>query len=324
LIMASKVERLNIVIVSDIHARIDRIHQLLDWLARDDSVPVTDLLLVAGDIANRDMHAADMDSDSSIVKVTSQMSMVLSELENVCAKLVYVPGNHDSPKSVVEPLPSLSIHSCNAHGRQVRVLPDVAVVGLGGSTPAVYDNKPLNWSAFPYKSDDDLKAVLERALRGPEASEVKDESLKEAQKVMDSVNVAIKVSPHAVVDEEERMDPKKDFCILLTHQGAHLSNTTIDYVMGPLGPIYSGSASISATLDKGPIVFNLSVHGHTHNARGVNMMPRGTMNINPGALCEGNFATCTLIKRPDAPHWTVESAQLHSLPDIPVADEVKA
>jgi len=321
--MASKAEKLNIVIVSDVHARIDRIHQLLDWLSEDDNVPVTDLLLVSGDIANRNMQAEDRGSESAIANTTAQMSLVLAELENVCARLVYVPGNHDSPKSYIEPLPSLSIHSCNAHGRQIRVLPDVVVVGVGGSTPVVYDDKPLEWSAFPYKSDEDLKAVMDRALRGPEPS-TKDESLREAQKIMDSVNIAAKTVPHAIVDDEERLDSEKDFCILLTHQGAHLSNTSIDYVMGPLGPIYSGSPSISETIDKGPVIFKLSVHGHTHNARGANFMPRGTLNINPGALCEGNFATCTLVKRPDAPKWAVESVQLHSLPDIAVADELEA
>jgi len=298
----------------------------LDWVSRNDEVPATDLLLVAGDIANRDMHAEDFDKAPTISKVTSEMSLVLTNLEDVCAKLVYVPGNHDSPTAVTEPLPSLSVNSCNAHGRQVRVLPDLAIVGVGGSTPAVYDDKPLEWSAFPYRSDADLKEVLDRALRAPEEDPAAEENegMKQAQEMMDAVNLSLKMMPHPVVCPEERVNPDKDFSILLTHEGAHISNTTIDYVLGPLGPIYSGSASITATLEKGPIQFNLVVHGHTHNARGFNILPRGTLNINPGALCEGNFATCTLVKRPDAPKWTVDNVQLHSLPPLPVSEETRA
>jgi len=334
-LMESRIKRLNVVIVSDIHGRIDRIQQLLEWLARDDDepggrVPVTDLLLVAGDIANRNMHAADSDEPETIAKTTASMSFVLAELENICARLVYVPGNHDSPETYKEPLPHLTLHSCNAHAKQIRVYPDVVVVGLGGSTPAEYLDRPLQWSAYPFSSDEELNAALESTLKAefPKEGEEKatggaDEDAKKVQKILDSANTSLKSVPHPIQSAEERIDPEKDLCILLTHQGPHLSTTTVDHLMGPWGPIYSGSHSISTALEKGPYTFQLAVHGHTHNARGVSIMPRGTIQINPGALCEGNFATCTLVKRPDARFWTVENVQLQSLPPLPVASEIK-
>ena len=64
------------------------------------------------------------------------MSAVLSALENIHCRVVYVPGVHDPSSTILsrddQPLPRLTPQSCNLHGRCLRVAPELVLVGYGG------------------------------------------------------------------------------------------------------------------------------------------------------------------------------------------------
>ena len=342
-------QRLTMVIVSDVHKRLDRVRQLLDWLARDEDeggcrVPVADVLLCAGDIAHRTV-APDSDLDTAAcTAAAADMSAVLMALENVCARLVYVPGNHDAPCAFAAAPPALTVHACNAHGRHVRVLPGLVVVGLGGSAPAVSAGQPVRWSAYPYADDAALEAALARALNNEqERQEQEEEKQQEQEKAEDKptdagcssspmgsrreekekekekekeeeavadINVSLGMVPHAVERPGERLDAARDFAVLLTHAGPDASPTSVDYTAAP------------APVAAGPHVFGLAGHGHTHSGRGAATLARGTLVVNPGALADGHFAVCTLVRRAAAPRWAVETLVLHALPPLPAAAEL--
>lgn len=347
-------QRLTMVIVSDVHKRLDRVRQLLDWLARDEDeggcrVPVADVLLCAGDIAHRTV-APDSDADTAAcTAAAADMSAVLMALENVCARLVYVPGNHDAPCAFAAPPPALTVHACNAHGRHVRVLPGLVVVGLGGSAPAVSAGQPVRWSAYPYADDAALEAALARALTNEQEEQEKQqeeekgvedkatdagcssspmesrgekekEKEKEEEAVAD-INVSLGMVPHAVERPGERLDAARDFAVLLTHAGPDASPTSVDYTAAP-APVEAGSAAVARAVAAGPHVFGLAVHGHTHSGRGAATLARGTLVVNPGALADGHFAVCTLVRRAAAPRWAVETLVLHALPPLPAAAEL--
>ena len=61
------------------------------------------------------------------------MSAVLSALENIHCRVVYVPGVHDPSSTILsrddQPLPRLTPQSCNLHGRCLRVAPELVLVG---------------------------------------------------------------------------------------------------------------------------------------------------------------------------------------------------
>lgn len=396
-------QRLTVVLVSDVHKRLDRVRQLVEWFARDEDAggcraPMADVLLCAGDLAQRVVaEGADADAAASAA-ASADMSVVLAALENVCARLVYVPGNHDAPCAFAAPPPALTLHACNAHGRHVRVLPGLVVVGLGGSAPAVSAGQPVRWSAYPFPDDAALAAALASALASPGAplpscgqdghrqdemnmeqkgqkehqeSEEQKQEQEEREREMDheeeeeeeaeeeerrrivqsavgaqspmisrrrvkragrrrdqkeeeediEINQSLGTVPHVVERAEERLDVTRDFAVLLTHAGPDTSQTSVDCTGA--APIAAGSAAVGRAIAAGAHVFGLAVHGHTHSGRGTATLARGTLVVNPGALCDGHFAVCTLVRRPDASRWAVESLLLHTLPPLPASDQLR-
>lgn len=346
-------QRLTMVIVSDVHKRLDRVRQLLDWLARDEDeggcrVPVADVLLCAGDIAHRSVPADGAAAATAAdTETAADMSAVLMALENVCARLVYVPGNHDAPCAFAVPPPALTVHACSAHGRVVRVLPGLVVVGLGGSAPAASAGQPVRWSAYPYADDAALGAALACALNPPgteqpeEEEEIKEQersssaaaateattttktTTRKKETMESTINVSLEMVPHAVEREEERLDAARDFVVLLTHAGPDVSPTSVDYTGAAGAPVAAGSAAVARALAAGAPVFGLAVHGHTHAGRGAATLAHGTLVVNPGALCDGHFAVCTLVRRAAAPRWAVETLVLHALPPLPAAAQLR-
>lgn len=125
---------IRILAVSDIHGDLSRVNDVLDWCVKNDRV--CDVVLCSGDIAT--MSPDDAGIVEKVAECEATMSAVLSGLEGASTRLLFVPGNHDSPNTFTKTATTkLTTHSTNIHGRCARLDTDLVVVGLGGSTPAM-------------------------------------------------------------------------------------------------------------------------------------------------------------------------------------------
>lgn len=115
-------KQFNILIVSDIHGNVQELEDLRQYIARDEDevpgerIPVPDLVLCCGDLTN--YVNAMKDDEAETAKAEAEVSQVLRTLENICGRVVYVPGNHEPPCCFASEPPSLSQMAVNAHMKQ--------------------------------------------------------------------------------------------------------------------------------------------------------------------------------------------------------------
>jgi len=256
---------LKILVTSDIHLALEKINQLGDWLTLHNKENV-DFIICCGDLTN--MDPADQGVQELVSACEGEMSSVLARLENVCAKVVYLPGNHDAKTAleIGEPRPRITTHSVNLHHRCLRVAPDLVLVGLGGSVPAFQSEEQV-WVGYPFTDEKQVSAALTTLLKE---------------------NIATQGSTADEITDE-------DTIILVTHCGPYDSSTTVDQVDLDAQPIQSGSHAIKSflldpTLRKKIL---LNIHGHTHHSLGLTRLGK-TFVMNPGSLRTGHFALLSL------------------------------
>ena len=136
------------------------------------------------------------------------------------------------------------------------------MAGFGGSTPARRGDEQV-WSGFPYSTEAEAAAVLDRDLT-PAISSAVD-------------------------------NPQADQLLLLTHVGPDGSGTARVWRDIALDPIDSGSQALSQHLRQPSLQQSVValVHGHTHAGGGrshVGVVPV----FNPGPLKDGEYALLTL------------------------------
>lgn len=140
---------LKVLILSDIRAVPQRITQLSEWLADHDLSFKIGLILVVGvsrpykrtDIPHVD--AAELGNDS----------ITLGELEQICARVVYVPGLYDAPENWDSDPPSLSPFSLNAIRGPVHIAEDLYVVHrryVDGLSEKPVNQLPQRWRQTLY------------------------------------------------------------------------------------------------------------------------------------------------------------------------------
>jgi len=134
-----------ILITSDVHLALDKVIKLGEWMwAGNGNKEGVDFVLCCGDLTN--MDPANNHIQELVNACEGEMSAVVACLERVCAKVIYIPGNHDAKTTLSfdEPRPRLTTHSINLHYRCLRLTPDLVMVGLGGSVPG-YQGKDEVW-----------------------------------------------------------------------------------------------------------------------------------------------------------------------------------
>eukprot|EP01112_Ceratiomyxa_fruticulosa_P011636 TRINITY_DN3173_c0_g2_i1.p1 TRINITY_DN3173_c0_g2~~TRINITY_DN3173_c0_g2_i1.p1 ORF type:complete len:217 (-),score=24.91 TRINITY_DN3173_c0_g2_i1:52-702(-) len=216
------------------------------------------------------------------------MSALLCGLENIQAKVLYIPGNHDPISTFSKDpqiQPRLTTHSINIHNKTIRLLNDLVITGFGGSVPAYRDGEQV-WRGYPF-NEDEMREYLNSLL------EVKKIEASDRQKVDDIL--------------------EGDTVILVSHVGPHSSNTTVDQVDLTVAPVFSGSKSLDLVLRNPKHQHSIlcNIHGHTHHALGMSRVGK-TYVINPGSLRTGHYAIVELRRVPLG-KWQVNSSQFNRI-----------
>lgn len=288
---------IRVLLVSDIHVALGRITQLGEWLARQRTV--LDLVLCAGDWCNlrNEGMTDDGEEERILAEAEGQITVMLSALENICARIVYVPGNHDprttfgigarglapagettmgKEEAELGLCPQLSPHSVNAHANVVELAPGLLLAGWGGSVTATRGGEPL-WPGFPYS-----EAQMHAGLCGVLA------------RLGSPVDGAATTDGAAAPEQQPQL-------ILLTHCGPAGACTATDCCAkhGSLDEkIETGSEAVRRHILSAPVQARcfLAIHGHTHASPGQACL--GAVRVvNPGSLAEGSFALLTLERR---------------------------
>ncbi|KAH3760357.1 ser/thr phosphatase family protein [Pelomyxa schiedti] len=272
--------RLRILVVSDMHAKMECLHALAKWATR--SHEEIDLILLPGDLGS--FKSTDVSIPEKCCECEGEMSSVIGYLENLCTRVVYIPGNHDAPSTYTLPTPRLTTNSVNIHGLCIRIAPNLVIAGFGGSMPAQKGGVEYEYGAFPFRRDDQISEGVVQALSSTETP---------------SIPISTSICP-------------TDSIILMTHVGPSNSSTTVDNVSVPC--VYAGSNSLAGLLSESKWAQQtiLNVHGHTHKAPGACYVGKIPV-LNGGALQLETFALVTLEKSPDRPLWRATSLEIHSL-----------
>lgn len=239
-----------------------------------------DAIFHTGDIA--DLQSPDTASFDVHVSSEGDASDLLAALENICSRIYYVPGNHDSQTLFAEgKRPVLSPHSLNIHSRAdtyYRLAPGLLLRGVGGSADA-YDtvSHELKWRGYPAATVD-----FDTHTASP-------------QIVEDITVTGIPVSqpPQA-----------RDQVILLTHIGPTGSPTSMHTT------VEAGARNIASLWSPETL---LHFHGHSHKGTGVcYVLGNAFPVINPGPLKSGGFCLANLSRVRGADGtwaWTVASVE---------------
>jgi len=271
--------KIKVLLTSDVHCALEKINALGEWLSKKKKH--VDFILCCGDLTNMDPayeHVPEL-----VSACEGEMSSVIAGLENVCGRVVYIPGNHDAKTTLVEKQQSrLTMHSINLHYKCLRVAPDLVLVGLGGSIPA-YQGTEVCWVGYPFASEEQIQASLEKVLKGD-------------------------VAPASV--KEDRIN-EADTIVLVTHTGPYSASTTVDQVIVDAEPIHSGSKALKSILLE-PVYQKkilLNIHGHTHHALGLTRVGK-IFVLNPGSLRTGHFGLLSLKKLPEG-RWQIAGTEFH-------------
>jgi Icc-related predicted phosphoesterase len=131
---------LRLLLVGDVHDRVDRLQQLVSELA-DDPKESIDVVLLDGDLANVPKPDSTRPEDSSpwLPGISEQLSMLdefMLRVHKRSGSVYYIPGNHDPPQlfdtaateHATERHPDLK-RGRNLHAAAVRLAPSLCVCG---------------------------------------------------------------------------------------------------------------------------------------------------------------------------------------------------
>eukprot|EP00762_Andalucia_godoyi_P000863 ANDGO_03833.mRNA.1 hypothetical protein CAOG_05811 len=261
------VERLLILHVTDTHADLLQIHRLADYFS--ERRILVDLILHSGDVG--DLSSPQTASKEQHFAAEGELTDTFASIENICCRLLYVPGNHD-PESTFSRKPQLSSYSKNVHGSPMLLVPNLYLVSAGGSVDSfeIADKTKLKWAGYPYSEGktEELRRCLEAQLE--------------------------KVPADADV-------------LVMTHCGPSGSpsviwNGIVD--MGSSDVLHFLQKLEGRRPHLNPL---LAIHGHTHPSPG--QFTLGSLSFpvsNAGSLVDGNFSVIHLAKHPETRRWSLE------------------
>jgi Icc-related predicted phosphoesterase len=303
--------------VSDVHGSIQGLNSISDYLfSRKIAV---DTVLVTGDLVSIGDGSR---GDEVVESIGEGLAVdVLVALENICSKLVFVPGNHDPQSQFAKDPKKLTSSSLNAHMKTVRLGPDLVAVCAGGSVPAYQDGE-LVWIGYPFATDDGFSKIvkeLESMVGSRTSSETKEKASKKTKK---GTKDDLDGPPRVFVPTESHVEPD-DMIILMTHAGPSDVSTTT--VLTPLlrgcSPVVSGSLSLRKMLLQKTIQDRvmINIHGHTHESPG--MVTLGSLPVsNSGAVSHGRFSLVRVHRLNPKSPWSLLSVEHVSI-HIPQEDE---
>eukprot|EP01028_Stygiella_incarcerata_P000593 TRINITY_DN1087_c0_g1_i1.p1 TRINITY_DN1087_c0_g1~~TRINITY_DN1087_c0_g1_i1.p1 ORF type:complete len:366 (-),score=101.96 TRINITY_DN1087_c0_g1_i1:1701-2684(-) len=297
--------------VSDVHGSIQGVNSISDYLfSRKIEI---DTVLVTGDLVSIGDGSR---GDEVVESIGEGLSVdVLLSLENICSKLVFVPGNHDPQCLFAKEPKKLTSSSVNAHMKTVRLAPNLVAVCAGGSVPAYQDGE-LVWIGYPFASDEEFSKVvkdLESMILDKRPSESKDKAptSKDMKKDPKKEEEDLEGPPHVFVPTPSQVEPG-DSIILMTHAGP--SDVSTSVVLTPLirggSPVVSGSPSLRKMLLQKSVQDRvmINVHGHTHESPG--LVTLGSLPVsNSGAVSHGHFSLIRVHRLNQTSPWTLLSVE---------------
>lgn len=147
-----KAARLRALILSDLRAVPQRVAQLAEWLISRKHAFLIDVILVIG--VSR--PAPNCQAPHQALAEQANDSTTISYLENICPRIIYVPGLHEHPsawESNAAAAPRLTPTSYNAIAGPFRIAPDLYVVHrrfADGISDKPSHYLPLSWRNTMY------------------------------------------------------------------------------------------------------------------------------------------------------------------------------
>ena len=222
------------------HLNLERTTKLVEWVVAE--AQEFDFILLTGDIISLTQEEHGLASCAAAAEGST--SSVLSALESIQSKVIYIPGNHDH-SSLFLPAPQrphLTVFSRNIHASSIRVAHDLILLGFGGSCPATKAGEEC-WTGVPYAS----QAAFSEAFA-------------------------------AAAGQWQQDVRAGDSVLLCTHVGPHCSATATVHNFAPLDTISSGGDAVSRHIQHmqrtHPRQLLANIHGHTHDARGMCVLGR--------------------------------------------------
>jgi len=134
---SNKLDKLKILLVSDVHEAWDRLDQLLEWFKNENEGKLFDYVFLNGDMANVIHPSSGVDDpaeEEAGRKVVKDLLEKLIPLSHNGVK--YIPGNHDSASFLDASTDKIqSDKAQNLHMGIYELTDDLLLSGLGGSAP---------------------------------------------------------------------------------------------------------------------------------------------------------------------------------------------
>lgn len=282
-IKAEEKTSFNILIVSDIHDRIDNVKKLItEQKSKNEKI---DIILDCGDTIdlpigkNYDKEVCDI--------YFKKLQEIHAELSALNAPIFWVPGNHEPANLFEENSPEINPLTTNLHKKFKKLANNLYIAGLGGSVPILnggkwnkdyiffktLDKKNLYCPGFPYYDKEKGDFESGDAIFGKDLEELIKKTKEEGGE-----DVSI---------------------ILLSHVGPLYSATNSIVEGGKV--LYLGSEVLGQILEREKGIF-VNIHGHSHTAEGIIRLNDNKYVINPGANLAGHYAKL-MIKKDQEGKW---------------------
>jgi len=124
-----KINHLKILVINNINSNNLYLFKLKEWQINHNIY--FDYLFFLGNFLS--FSDKDKSSIKEIANAEAQTGGLLSYLENLCLKIVYIGGNNDIGTLFKKPYPSLTVKSINIHNDFHKLAEDLYVIGYGGN-----------------------------------------------------------------------------------------------------------------------------------------------------------------------------------------------
>lgn len=252
--MSEKKKTLKLAILNDIHEKLDHVEMLQKYW-KENNLQV-DCIVCCGDICT--VHRNERDNEEINAQKMEIAKQAIAMLEELCPKVLYVPGNHDPtilfekrayypnefnsslPPASTSPLPcdayKLSDSSVNLHRNAYHLKENLVFVGVGGSVPQ-FDGENYSKKGFPYSCDEEFAHFLHEVLPKDGKAEA--------------------VGEH-------------DNIIIVTHNGPSCSHTSLKFSKTK-SVKQTGSHCLTHIIENKEYKnrFSCILHGHTHDSQGL-------------------------------------------------------
>lgn len=291
----SESKQISLLLVSDLHNKLEVLQQLTSHCKKVGYKP--DYIICTGDHVT--LSQGGKGDQEVISSAEKEIASLLLELENICDKVIYIPGNHDTSTMFTETPVQLTPNSVNLHMKSYRLDDDLLLLGVGGSisnplTPEVnihkykidnWDN--IAWKGYPHIND------ANNPLFKP-CDELFGTALNKAWSSLDQ-NDNSKV-------------------ILLTHNGP-FSCDTANAIWEGTKVVYSGSIELDEFLVSHQDRIIANIHGHTHKGKGMGKV-FNTDIINVGDTQNKHYGKVLLVKdRSTKYQWKIKRIDRCTLTD---------